>query len=146
MSNKTITMLKKHEGLELYPYEDTVGKTTIGYGHNIDDNGISQEIAEALLVSDLHAVQIELTATFDWYYSKFPWPIELDEVRKSVIDNMAFNMGVPRLKTFKKMIQAMEDKDYEEAANQMLDSKWADQVKGRAIELSDMMRTGKWLT
>jgi len=145
MSNKTIDLLKKHEGLELYPYKDTVDKLTIGYGHNLDDMGISEQMAELLLVSDLHSTQIELAATFNWYQSTHPWPVELDEVRKSVIDNMAFNMGVPRLKGFKKMLAAMEDKDYERAADEMLDSRWADQVKGRAIELADMMRTGKWV-
>jgi lysozyme len=56
---------------------------------------------------------------------------------------MAFNLGMPRLNKFKKMWSAIEDKDYDHAAVEMLDSRWAEQVKGRATRLSDIMRTGE---
>jgi lysozyme len=56
---------------------------------------------------------------------------------------MAFNLGIPRLKLFKNMWSAIHRKDYERASVEMLDSKWAEQVKGRATRLSDIMRTGE---
>lgn len=74
-----------------------------------------------------------------------PWWRGLDEVRKAILINMCFNLGLPRLMTFRKMLKALEDRNYELAAKEMLDSKWAKQVGNRAIELSEMMRTGKEL-
>ena len=50
---------------------------------------------------------------------------------------------MPRLNKFKKMWSAIEDEDYNNAAVEMLDSRWAEQVKGRATRLSDIMRTGE---
>jgi lysozyme len=59
--------------------------------------------------------------------------------RQAVLINMAFNLGINRLRTFKLFKQALLDGDYAEAKVQMLSSKWAGQVKGRAIRLADMM-------
>jgi lysozyme len=56
---------------------------------------------------------------------------------------MIFNIGMPRFKQFKKMIAALEEGDWSEAANQMMDSKWAKQVGKRAERLRDMMETGE---
>ena len=67
---------------------------------------------------------------------------ELDEARQMVCINMAFNLGMPRLNRFKKMWAAIHKGDYGTAALEMLDSKWADQVKGRALRLSNIMKTG----
>ena len=53
-----IGMLKRHEGLRLKPYQDTIGKLTIGYGRNLDDRGISKEEAEYLLRNDISRVKI----------------------------------------------------------------------------------------
>jgi lysozyme len=57
---------------------------------------------------------------------------------------MAFNMGVPRLNKFKKMWAAVHDGDYPTAAKEMLDSRWATQVKGRAVKLSNAMHNGEF--
>ena len=62
---------------------------------------------------------------------------------KLIVANMAFNLGMPRLNKFKKMWSAIEDEDYNNAAVEMLDSRWAEQVKGRATRLSNIMRTGE---
>lgn len=68
----------------------------------------------------------------------------LNKVRREILLNMAFNMGLPTLAKFKKMWAAIKLQDWEEAAKQMLDSKWAKQVGYRANELADAMRTGQW--
>ena len=65
---------------------------------------------------------------------------EWDDNAKIVVTDMMFNMGLPRLKGFTKFLKAMELGDYETAANEMLDSLWAKQVKGRALELANMIR------
>jgi lysozyme len=68
----------------------------------------------------------------------------IDSVRADVLVNMAFNMGVNGLLKFKKMIAAIDDRNYDEAAIEMLNSRWAVQVGKRANELSKQMRTGEY--
>lgn len=128
--------LIRHEGLELMPYTDTVGKRTIGVGHNLDDNGITEEAAMLLLRQDIAAHTAELERAF-------PVVANLDDARRQALINMAFNMGIPILSRFVGMWSAIEAGDYQAAADEMLDSKWARQVKGRAVELAGIMRTGE---
>ena len=60
--------------------------------------------------------------------------------RQNVLVNMAFNLGIYGLLRFKKMLLAVEKQDWDEAANQMLDSRWIKQVGNRSKELADIMR------
>ena len=130
---RTIEQIKFDEGLSIKLYQCSVGKMTIGYGRNIEDNGISEEEADYLLMNDIKRVQKELRANFEWFGL-------LSTARQGALINMCFNLGITRLLGFKKMIAALEMGDYQEAANQMLDSKWARQVGGRSGRLSDVMR------
>ena len=79
----------------------------------------------------------ELCDTFRWYK-------KLDAPRKDALMDMAFNMGLPRLKQFKKSLAAMKANNYELAATEFLDSRWAKQVGQRAITVTDMIRTGEY--
>ena len=124
------------EGLRLKPYLDTVGKLTIGYGRNLDDVGISKLEAEVLLDHDIASAEIECRKTFVW----FP---DLNDARQRVLVDMAFNMGLTKLLTFRRMLAAVAERDYAGAAEQMLASKWAAQVKGRAVRLAQVMRDGR---
>jgi len=128
-------MLKKHEGLKLKPYRCPAGKLTIGYGHNIEDKGISKRIAELILGEDLKEAMQELLRVM-------PAALLVSEPRQNVLISMMFNLGTDKFLEFKKMIQAVEDRDFNKAADEMLDSKWARQVKSRADELAAMMREG----
>lgn len=132
-----IAQLIRHEGLELKPYTDTVGKLTIGVGRNLTDNGITNEEAMLLLDNDLAKHGIELS-------KQYPVVGGLEPVRFFVLVNMAFNLGMPRLSKFKKMWRCIHNDDYVGASIEMLDSRWATQVGGRAVELSEMMKTGKY--
>ncbi len=127
-------MIARHEGLRLKPYQCTAGKLTIGYGRNLEDNGISEEEARLLLTADTQAAYNQLL--------EHPWFDELNDTRKLVLIDMCFNLGFPRLMKFKKMLTALLNHDYTEAANQMLDSRWAVQVGGRADRLAGIMREG----
>lgn len=129
------SQLERHEGLRLKPYRDTVGKLTIGYGRNLDDNGISRTEAAIMLDSDVYQVEMELR--------RLPQYNALNSIRQTVIANMAFNMGTPRVLQFKKMWKAIDSMDWEEAGAQMLDSLWARQVGNRATELADLMIRGR---
>ena len=135
MSN-LIAQLKRHEGLELMPYKCTSGKTTIGVGRNLEDIGITEQEAELLLLNDIGRVKQELVND-QWY-------MNLDPVRKAVIENMSFNLGYPTLKKFQNMISSISQGDYETASKEMLNSRWSKQVGQRSIELAEQMRTGQW--
>ena len=129
-------MLVRHEGLRLKPYQDSVGKWTIGVGRNLDDKGITEAEAMLLLSNDIGDALADA--------KKFAWFGQLDSARQDVIVDMIFNLGLPRFSGFRKMIAALEHGNYPEAADQMLDSKWARQVGLRASELSQMIRTGTY--
>ena len=134
--NKLTSLIAKHEGLRLKPYQDSVGVWTVGYGHNCQDKPISKDIAERLLEDDIDDA-IQDCQTFNWFN-------HLTEVRQSVVIDMVFNMGLTRFKGFTKTIKYLETGNPGYASHEMLESKWADQVGGRAAELSRMMRTGQW--
>jgi len=139
--SKLTEMLKRHEGVETHAYTDSVGKITLGVGRNIDPSGgigLSEKEIKYLLSNDISRVELELFNTFAWFES-------LDEVRGDALVNICFNLGLPRLKKFKKALAAMEAKDYNLAAIELLDSRWAVQVGQRAIELSLMIETGEYM-
>jgi len=130
--------LKRHEGVSLFCYEDTVGKTTIGYGRNIDKaggKGISMEEAEHLLENDVSAFVAQVETSLPWSVSETP-------KRKRVLVNMAFNLGISGLLGFVMMLNAMQSGDYRKASVEMLNSKWARQVGSRALELAVDMEHG----
>ena len=138
-----LNQLRRHEGLRLEPYKCSEGYLTIGFGRNIETNGISEAEAEFMLSNDLIACERELKDE-GWYN-------QLDETRRAVVLNMAFNLGKPKLMQFKKFIGALSDDDYEIASKEMItgsdgvsESKWASQVGKRAYELAEQMRTGQW--
>lgn len=133
--NPVACLIKKHEGLSLKLYKCTAGKLTIGYGRNIEDKGISQEEAEQMLFNDIQECYAQLIH-FDF------WD-KLNGARQAVLLDMCFNLGLPRLKGFKKMLAAIKAGSYSKAAKEMLDSNWARQVKSRAIELSKIMEKGE---
>jgi len=136
MSLNLNEQLKRQEGFRGEPYLCSAGATTIGYGRNLDANPLTMEEAELLLANDVARVQKELKNKVQLMGHCC--------ARQGVILNMAFNLGVPRLLLFKKMLAAFAEKDYERAAEEMLDSKWARQVKTRAVVLANQMLTGDW--
>lgn len=128
------TWIKSHEGFSSKPYICSAGKLTIGFGRNIQDNGISFNEAELMLDNDINTAEKELLK-YDWYFNSPP------NIKDALI-NMCFNMGITRLLGFKKMITAIEKKDYTNAAIESLDSKWAKQVGNRAKDIAIMIRQG----
>jgi lysozyme len=127
-------MLIRDEGLKDRWYPDTEGIPTIGIGHNLNVP-ISEKAIYQIFVDDVNTAVTELDANLPWWRS-------LNEPRQHVMINMAFNLGITRLLAFKHTLALIRDGHYPEAAEAMLDSKWALQVKGRALRLAEMMRTG----
>jgi lysozyme len=124
----------RHEGCKLNPYKDTVGVLTIGYGRNLEDKGITKAEALMMLRNDIEDVKASLEP-FSWYKKQNP-------ARKRTLVNMCFNLGLSGLLKFKRMIEALERDDYNQAAHEALDSKWAQQVGGRALEIAEVIRNG----
>lgn len=129
--------LIKEEGLSLSCYKDTLGNYTIGVGHLLKSpcETITLEYAGKLLKEDINIAINSLR-------KNVPVFSELDEVRQYVLVSMAFNLGIKRLLSFKKMLLALESKNYEVAAKEMKDSLWYRQVKGRAEKLINLMKKG----
>lgn len=135
MIETLIQLLRFHEGVRKFPYTDTVGKLTIGVGRNLTDVGLFQDEIDYLLSNDINRCIRDLRSHLYFFDS-------LDEVRKIVLVDMCFNLGIGGLMKFQRTLKAVEEGRYQDASFNMLDSKWATQVGDRAIRLSEMMRTG----
>ncbi len=120
------------EGNRLKPYRDTVGKLTIGVGRNLDDVGLRQNEVDFLLDGDI----AQAVKTAQSVVSNFD---ALTDARKAVVANMAFNLG-RGLSAFTQTIKAIEESRWNDAADEMLKSKWAEQVGARATRLAAAMR------
>jgi len=135
MINLAKNMIKNDEGLELKVYRCPANKLSIGYGRNLEDRGITKDEADYLLTNDIRSIRKELLE------SKIDFE-KLNNVRQSVLINMAYQMGLNGLFKFKKMFVALSNQDYALASLEMLDSKWAKQTPNRANRLSELMKRG----
>lgn len=138
--DRLLEQLKRHEGYRQHPYLDTKGVLTIGIGRNLEHRGILSQEAKVLLTNDVN--------DFDQMLShRFPVVNNLNPARRNVLVNMAFNMGMKGIASFEKMWAAIGVGDFEQAAEQMLDSKWAreDVAVSRSSELAEQMRTGEFV-
>ena len=139
----TVELMKElmlDEGYKHAIYADPLGHLTFGVGHLITENDeeygkevgtpVTKERIEECLQQDIKTVFSELDMNQPWWRS-------LDSNRQRVIANMCFNLGHPRFSKFKKFIAAMQTSNWEKAAEEMMDSKWSEQVGERAIRLRD---------
>jgi len=121
------------EGTRTRPYRDSVGKLTIGVGRNLDDVGLSLGEIAYLLENDIAQADKAARALVPKFDT-------LTEERKAVLVNMAFNLGHYRLSMFVKLLAAVREARWDYAADEMLDSTWAEQVGERAQRLAIEMR------
>lgn len=133
--NSLEQQLIRHEGLKLKPYLCPAGKMTIGVGRNLEDTGITEAEAMVMLRGDIARITQDLA-------KRLPWFLGLDAARQQVLINMAFNLGVNGLLQFSRTLRHVEVGAYRLAAQEMLASKWAAQVRGRATELAKQMELG----
>ena len=132
---KLLELIKNHEGLRLTPYHCTANKLTIGYGINLDA-GITEEEAEYLLKNRVHQITVKL--------QELPFWMDLSGVRRAIMTDMAYNLGITGLYKFKRMLAAIKAEDFEAAAEEMEDSSWFKQVGARSRRLQRMMISNKW--
>ena len=133
--------IKEHEGFSPTVYEDTLGYKTVGYGHlvTIKDEFI---IGEVYSTDDLEDVfEDDYKIAFDNAHDLLEdEDVPFHETVESVLIEMAFQLGLPRLKKFVNFIQGLKDQDYKKAADEMIDSRWAKQTPNRAEGLANMIR------
>ena len=128
--------IARHEGFRGRPYKDSLGFITIGFGRCLDTKGISQDEGLYLLDDDIGDATREVLGAL-------PWVEQMDEVRRGVLIEMCFQLGLDGLMQFKHMLAAAQQSIWDRAADEMLSSTWAQQTPERAQELAALMRNGQ---
>ena len=135
--------LRRHEGCSLVPYLDTTGNMTVGWGHKMEsvspsilENGITQDEADHLLEVDIEIAKNGV--------SRLPAMVlnNCNEVRRGVLIEQIFQLGLSGTLKFKKQLKAIENGDFNKASREMLDSRWAKQTPSRVTELAEIMKNG----
>jgi len=156
ITDAMVERIKSHEGYKVTPYKDTVGKWTVGYGRNLEDNPLTpaeviklfgktrfhstvdaEIFFEDLLIRDIekHAEELQDRLAI------FPM---CSTNEQTVLIDMAFNLGVPTLLSFKGMLHSLDNEDQVQAAVELLDSKYAEQVKTRAVDNAKLLAGGRY--
>jgi lysozyme len=141
-------LLIAHEGVRQKPYDDATskplrpghtltGKLTIGVGRNLSDRGLTRSEVNVLLDHDITRATRGAR--------KHKWFKGLNEPRQAVCISMVFCCGSKGWSLFKLTHAALAQERWEDAAVQLLDSRFAEQVGDRALHLAEMLRTGRWL-
>jgi lysozyme len=134
--SKLFRSLILHEEFKNFPYTDSKGKITIGIGYNLTDRGMDDEWINTQCKKDILYFYHQLTEHFGWFQ-------RLNPDRQIVLVDMCF-MGFKRFLEFDQMIDALSKDDYFRASEEMLNSDWAKETKGRAIVLAQAMKSGNY--
>jgi lysozyme len=126
------------ESYRQFPYNDTTGHVTIGIGRNLTDRGVSFEESLQMLDNDVIYFTHRLDLNLDFFK-------DLNAARQMVLISMCFNLGLLGLLGFKKMIASLEQKDYNEASKEILNSKASEETGKRYEILAEIMRTGEYV-
>lgn len=138
ISEKLEAKLIEHEGIRRFPYVDTTGHLTIGVGRNLKSKGLSIAEIMLLLRNDIDEVYKQLSG-YSWFKTQ-------NDVRQDALVELAFNLGLRGLLSFKRMIAVLEPLNPSVAAKELLDSKWATQVgPNRANDIASRIRNGRYL-
>lgn len=143
------SMLKKHEGLRHRPYKCSAGANTIGVGHNYEAHPLPPDIADFLKynlwITDSMIDRLldeDIERAIKDCKTLFPdWDNFTDRRQQALVDFL-FNLGLTRASKFRNTIAAINAGRWEDAAVNMTDSVWADQVKGRAKTITTMIKEG----
>ncbi len=133
--SKLKSILIRHESLKLSPYRCSAGKLTIGVGRNLEDKGISFEEADFMLENDIQDSLKALREIFVDFET-------FSENRQIALVDMIFNLGRAGFEKFTKTIGLIRIGNWKRASLEALDSKWAEQVKTRGIEIAYMLKEG----
>lgn len=130
MRDSFVDRVLLHEGFRERPYKDTVGVWTIGHGLTY----ITEEESEWIVRKRLATIEKLLSVAIQDFLRL---PIEAREV----LIEMGYQMGAQGVLNFRRTIKYMQDSDWKEAAEAMMESKWASQTPNRAKTLSEVIRS-----
>ena len=114
-------------------YKDSLGIDTIGYGFAIKDLELDEDICDEILLRKLKDLDKKVNKKFGWF-------IYMPPNIKDVVMEMCYQLGVTGFSKFRKTIAFLQDKQWQEASVEMLDSLWAKQTPNRAKSLSDIVK------
>ena len=129
-----LDQIKEHEGLKLFPYKCPAGRLTIGYGHNLQDNGLSKSACEYILYDDIDEAKRNLRTIFGNEFFE-----SLNDSKKIALIDMMFNLGLSRFLTFKKFILAVKQRNFDRASVEIIHSKAYTQAKRRYQLLAEQI-------
>ena len=142
-------MTKYFEGFKKDLYKDTKGVQTIGYGFNV--NAMKDLLPLEVIQGKRSLTKAEASSIFEIAYSRakdkaveFATPQifqSLSPTQQNILTDMSYNLGSSRLNKFKKLKQALVNKNYQEAAKEMKNSKWYSDVGNRSKELVGIMKS-----
>ena len=130
--------LRRDEGVKYDIYVDSEGWLTLGVGHRLRARALSDAAVDQILRDDVAGTTAELLEAY-------PWAGQLSGARFGAVQNLAFNLGVAGLGTFVKFLAALRQERWKDAAAELLDSKYAEQVGDRAKRLSVQIKEDRWV-
>jgi lysozyme len=136
-----VDLLAREEGFVPHAYQDHLGYYTIGHGILIDKRrggGITEEESKYLLRRRVRKYDAQLD-------ERIPWWRDLNKTRRTVLQSMAYQMGVDGLLRFRNTLAAVKRGDYARAAKGMRASLWARQTPGRAERHARAMERGRFV-
>jgi lysozyme len=128
-----IDSIKKNEGYVKVVYKDSLGIDTIGYGFAIKDLELDEDICDEILLRKLKDLDKKVNKKFGWF-------IYMPPNIKDVVIEMCYQLGVGGFSKFKKTISYLQNKQFKDASEEMLDSLWAKQTPNRAKSLSEIVK------
>lgn len=134
---KLTASIQRHEGYRQFPYKDSTGHLTIGYGRNLSNVGVSDDEATYLLQCDINKV-VSTAQTQPWWIN-----VRGNDARTRAFLEICFNVGFGALEGFSKALDAAMQSDWLTCASEFLNSVWARQVGQRAITLTQMIANGQ---
>ena len=133
MNKDLIDSIKQHEGYRSKVYKDSLGIDTIGYGFAIKDLELDEDICDIILDRKIKELATRVNRTFSWYRY-------MPQAIRDVVMNMCYQLGVGGFSKFRKTISFLQNKQFHDASEEMLDSLWARQTPNRAKELSKIVK------
>jgi len=147
------TLVEGHEGRVRKPYKCPAGYWSFGVGRNLQTNkltleetlfllehGPGDDFINLLLANDLSRCCTEASACIGTHFAGWP------PARQAAVISMLFNLGLQGFLGFRKMVAALRDGRWDEAADESLDSERAKQLPRRSAEEALMIRSGNWPT
>lgn len=143
MSETAENIIKIEESFRSKEYYCSEGYPTIGYGEKVGEKGeplsnrtTTKPEALKFLREEIQKITIRLATSFPQAWAR------CNPARQAILISMVYQLGLVGVTKFTKMLEALKIGDFELAAKEMLDSKWAKQTPNRAKRHSEQMRMG----